>query len=186
MLCTCIICTFKFKRGIFDMTATTTATEWKTKLSVGVLGIKPKEVLAGLTDDKKKPVARIYGRANEARFQPDADTGGGYLFFSGMFEGFNMLDGTILQSNRLYLPDGVAEMLEDVIRKQQERDKKASVEFSVEIQIARGEARSERAAGYEYHAHFIKKPGAADELAMLREASALKPEEVRKHARQSA
>lgn len=153
------------------------AAAWGVKLTVKTLGIDPRAVANTLENTKdKKPVARIYGRANDCRLQQDIDRGTSYLYFSGMFEGFNMITGDVKQSNRLYLPDGVAEMVEDVIRTAQDRDKKASIEFSVEIQVSKSE---ERDSGYEYHAHFIKKPGKSDELEILRKVSELKPEELR-------
>lgn len=141
-----------------------TGVETSSKLTLKVLGCDPKAVLK--LPEHELPIARVYGNAFRVGVQNDVEHGQSYTYFTGMFEGVNMQDGSIVQAPRLYLPGSISDMVENVINQAQARDKQARVGFIVEIRAVKSR---EAKGGYIYKGVFLQKPELQDELAKFRE-----------------
>lgn len=133
-----------------------------SKLTIATLGCIPAAVKAEASG--KLAIARLFGKADDVKYQPNKDTGETYTFFAGNFEGINMQDGTVLRSAKLFLPKGISEIVETAIKTAKSKDEKNQIAFAFEIRAVK----ASNPAGYSYEAVALKDPHAEDELAAMR------------------
>src|SRR5690348_2896560 len=135
------------------------------KLSCKTLGCNPAMVKTLPQTETKLAIARIYGTCTGVGVQEDKEQGKAWTFLKGNFEGINMQDGTTLRSGKLYLPEGVSQLVEQTITEIQQRDGvKAVINFAFEIRAVKANNR----AGYSYEAAQLVKPEQDDPLEALR------------------
>lgn len=140
-----------------------------SKLTIKTLGCNPSMVKALAKDQGTKlSLCRMYGKATAVAYQEDKDNGKMYTFFKGTFEGINLQDGVVLRSGKMFLPEGISNVVETAIKSAQENDPKASVSFAFEIRSVQ----ATNPIGYSYEAVAIQKPEAEDELAAMRKTIA--------------
>ena len=146
------------------------APEESNKLTLKELGCDPAAVLK--SPAPKISLARMYGTAFKIGTHKDLERAAEYTFFVGGFEGINLQDGTVITSQKLYLPSTISDQLEKVIHDAQRDDKRKSVGFVVEILAAKSDkARS----GYVYECVFLWKPETVDELQRFRDFAMKSP-----------
>ncbi len=142
--------------------------ELASRLTVKDLGVDQRAALKTIKEKNlpKIAIARMYGVVSRVGFQEDRATGATYTFFVGSFEGQNMQTGEVLQSSKMYLPEGAAQTLEHVVNQtQQKRGKNATVHFAFEIRLV---PNSEARSGYVYETAAILKAEHTDQLAAVR------------------
>lgn len=133
------------------------------KLTVKTLGCKP-DMVKTLEGQDKLALCRIFGKAAGVGYQDDSRNPGSiFTYFKGTFEGINMQTGETYRSGKLYLPKGISELVEAVI-KNAEKNGKEQVSFAFEIRSVK----ATNPIGYSYEAVAIKRPEQEDELAELR------------------
>lgn len=145
-----------------------------TLKDLGLDGQTVKGLLKDLPEGKNKiPVARFYGTVSRVNFKNDKmGTGQVYTEFVGNFEGVNLDTGDVLQSARLYLPDGACQALENQVTEVQgKKGKSALVQFAFEIRAVKLPSTS-KGIGYSYETAAILKPEQADPIAAMRAAVA--------------
>lgn len=136
-----------------------------SKLTIKTLGCNPSMVKTLKKEQGVKlAIARMYGKASAVKYQEDKENGKMYTYFAGTFEGVNLQDGTVLRSGKMFLPEGISNVVETAIKAAQEKDDKASVSFAFEIRSVQ----ATNPIGYSYEAAAIQKPEAEDELAAMR------------------
>lgn len=142
-----------------------------SKITLKGIGCKPAAVTA-LPAGEKWPLARIYGVLGETRFKDSVALPGSVeLMLVGEFEAINLETGEVFRSGKLYLPPGIAELMQKTLIKLQSEDEKASVEFAFEIRTVH----ATNPIGYSYEAQAIGSAKKVDALAQLRGAMAQLP-----------
>lgn len=140
-----------------------------SKLTIKSLGCNPNMVKTLKKEQGTKlAIARMYGKASAVKYQEDKDNGKIYTYFAGTFEGINLQDGTVLRSGKMFLPEGISNVVETAIKTAQSKDDKASISFAFEIRAVQ----ASNPIGYSYEAAAIQKPEAEDELAAMRKTIA--------------
>lgn len=84
--------------------------------------------------------------------------------FLGAFEAIRVDTGEVFQGSQCFLPSAISDLLVASVRKHQENDAGALVEFAVEV----GVKPSDTPIGYEYTVKNLIKPSGGDPLAALR------------------
>lgn len=151
------------------------------KLTVKTLGCNAIMVKTLPPEQTKLALCRIFGKAADTKEMQTKDPSGVptiHTFFTGVFEGINLQDGTVLRSGKLFLPKGISEVVESAIKNAQAKDDKASVSFAFEIRSVK----ATNPIGYSYEAVALKDPAAEDELAEMRNAIAKLPTHEQKLA----
>lgn len=141
-------------------------TKISNKLTIAELGLT-KDVLQAALADKKEGaeiiIARIFGKAAKYNAKPSKlDATRTDYQFIGAFEGVNMIDGTVVNAPRAYLP-GAAEMA--TVAAIDGLGEGETVEFACEITVKKKQS---AAVGYVFGVAVPKQPEAADPLASLR------------------
>lgn len=138
-----------------------------TKLTLAEMGLTKEviqKILEGKPEGHEVVVAVIFGRtgkyvAKASKLDPTRDD----IAFSGEFEGRNLLDGTIHNAPKAYLP-GAAEMATRAAVDSL-GDSGELVEFGCEIAVKK---KASAAVGYVFGVAVPKQPQAQDNLAALR------------------
>lgn len=169
------------ENGVTEMANTQVSGEesYVKKLSIATLGCVPAAVKQEQTG--KLAIARIFGKMTRIGVQEDITQGKTWKFMQGTFEGINMQDGTVLRSSRLYLPDGIAQVVEEAYNRALAKDSEAAgkelkdikgeISFAFEIRSIK----ANNPAGYSYEAVALRSPQEEDELAEMRKALAAIP-----------
>jgi hypothetical protein len=136
------------------------------KITISAIGCNPSEIKVLKPDDPKLqngalPLARLYGKLNEVRYQADKDKGVTYVFFVGSFEAVNMQTGEVFRSGKMFLPKGISELVEAAVNK----NPNAAIGFAFEVRAVQ----AKNPAGYTYQVLALKSPEAEDELQQIRE-----------------
>lgn len=152
--------------------------ELASRLTLKDLGCDASAVLMLPEGKSKLAIARMYGIVRRVGTQEDDRTGASYVYFVGDFEGINLQSGEMLQSSKLYLPEGASASLESIVHQVQERRKGAAVHFAFEIHAVKS---SESRTGYTYNTSALVQPDLLDQLKMVRDAVAAKPIPGRPH-----
>lgn len=142
-----------------------------SKLTIATLGCNPSMVKTLPVGQNKLPVARLYGKVSDVKYQDDKAKGVIHTFFAGTFEGINLQDGNVQRSGKLFLPKGISEVVEAAVKNAQAKDDKSSIAFAFEIRAVK----ATNPIGYSYEAVAIKNPEAEDELAEMRALVAKAP-----------
>lgn len=154
------------------------------KLTIRNLKCNPAKVKDLPEGESKLPMAVLFGKANDVKYSEDRDMGVMHAYFTGTFEGLNLVDKTALRSTKLTLPKALSDAVEKAIKDLQANDDgKGSIAFAFEL-IA---VKATNQVGYVYEALALRKPEATDELGELRAfvvntRKARGPEPVRKSA----
>ncbi len=139
-----------------------------SKLTMATIGCNPSAVKT-LPDSELQngelPLARIYGKLTDVRYQDDKAKGQIYTYFVGSFEAINMQTGEVLRSGKLFLPKGISELVEDSTKKARAVDEKASIAFAFEVRSIK----ANNPIGYSYKVLSLKSPEAEDELKAIRD-----------------
>lgn len=141
-----------------------------SKLTIATLGCNPSKVKTLAADslelqNGELPIARLYGKLTDVRYQDDKAKGQVYTYFVGTFEGINMETGEVMRSGKLFLPRGISELVEDATKKARAIDEKASISFAFEVRSIK----ATNPIGYSYKVLALKSPEAEDELKTVRE-----------------
>ena len=139
-----------------------------SKLTIASLGCNPSAVKTLPPEELvngELPVARLYGKLTDVRYQEDKAKGQVYTYFVGTFEGINMQTGEVMRSGKLFLPKGISELVEDATKKAREIDEKASIAFAFEVRSIK----ATNPIGYSYKVLALKSPEAEDELKLVRD-----------------
>jgi hypothetical protein len=141
-----------------------------TLKDLGLDGQTVKKLVLGLAEGTTKvPVARFYGTVSRVAIQNDKmGTGQTYTQFIGNFEGVNLVTGEVVQSARMYLPDGASQALENQVSELQSKNKTAITQFAFEIRAVK--ASTKQGMGYAYETAAILKPTQADPISAMRQA----------------
>lgn len=142
-----------------------TSVEFAPRLTIKDLGCDPKAVKKLPEGQTKLPIARMYGIVSRVGYQEDQNAGQSYTFFVGSFEGVNLQTGELLQSSKMYLPEGASQALEHIFKQAVARNKGAMVNFAFEILAV---AKPDNTTGYAYETHTILKPEQTDQLSAVR------------------
>jgi hypothetical protein len=138
------------------------------KITMATIGCNPSAVKT-LPDAELQngelPLARIYGKLSDVRYQDDKAKGQIYTYFVGNFEAINMQTGEVLKSGKLFLPKGISEMVEDSTKKARAIDSNASIAFAFEVRSIK----AQNPIGYSYKVLSLKPPEAEDELKGIRD-----------------
>jgi hypothetical protein len=145
-----------------------TEVDFASRLTLKDLGVDSKKALKGMAENQSKvAIARMYGVVSRVGFQEDRNTSQTYTYFVGSFEGVNLQDGTVIQSSKMYLPEGASQTLEHIVNQiHQRRGKGATVHFAFEIRLTKN---ADAKAGYVYETAAILKPEHTDQLATVRD-----------------
>jgi hypothetical protein len=140
------------------------------KITMATIGCNPSLVKTLPADSAELqngelPLARIYGKLSDVKYQDDKAKGQIYTYFVGNFEAINMQTGEVLRSGKLFLPKGISEMVEDSTKKARAVDENASIGFAFEVRSIK----ANNPIGYSYKVLALKSPEATDELKELRE-----------------
>jgi hypothetical protein len=141
-----------------------------SKITMATLGCNPSAVKSLPADSPELqngelPLARIYGKLADVKYQDDKTKGQIYTYFVGSFEAINMQTGEVMRSGKLFLPKGISELVEDATKKAREKDDKASIAFAFEVRSIK----ATNPIGYSYKVLALKSPEATDELKELRD-----------------
>lgn len=140
-------------------TATSNEVSIISKMSVKTLGCNPR--LA--RDEQRRPLCRIYGMATGTKVQEDKVQGNIFVSLTGNFEGVNLENGEVYRSGKLYLPNGIHEVIESAVKKLADGAGE-SVQFALEIHSVI----ATNPIGYSYEAKNLVRAEIADELETLR------------------
>ena len=157
--------------------------ELASRLTMKDLGCDPLLVKKLAEGQNKLALCRIYGTVIKVGVQVDRNRGAEYTYFLGQFEGVNVITGDVLQSNKLYLPEGPSSTLETVfLQAANKRGKNVAINFAFEIRSVKSDKTN---SGYVYETAAILAPEQADQLAQLRATvdkapKPKTPEEVKK------
>lgn len=149
------------------------------RLTLTDLGVHPEDILT--SKEHKLALAQIYGVASGCRTQKDKRDDREFLYFIGNFEGKNLDTGEVIQSSKLYLPDGACQTLEHMLNQiHEKRGASATVNFAFEIYVVKN---SEARTGYTYETASLMEPQqGADPLAALRHVVSTKKGDAAKSA----
>ena len=142
-------------------------TQIATKLTIAGMGLT-KEVIQGLLADKKEGdtviIARIFGKTSKYDAKPSKlDPTRMDYAFRGVFEGHNLIDGTVHNAPKAYLPGAAEGATAAAIDGLAEGE---SVAFGCEIAVKK---QASSAVGYVFGVAVPKQPQTQDPLAELRE-----------------
>jgi hypothetical protein len=139
-----------------------------SKITMASIGCNPSAVKT-LPDAELQngelPLARIYGKLSDVKYQDDKAKGQIYTYFTGSFEAINMQTGEVLKSGKLFLPKGISELVEDSTKKARAVDPNASIAFAFEVRSIK----ATNPIGYSYKVLSLKAPEAEDELKAIRD-----------------
>lgn len=137
-----------------------------SKITMATIGTKPGLVTA-LKDEEgnELPIARLYGKLSEVRYQDDKAKGQIYTYFVGNFEAINMQSGEVYKSGKLFLPKGISELVEDGVKKGREKDPNASISFAFQV----NSIKAKNPIGYSYKVLQLKPVEPEDELKAIRD-----------------
>jgi hypothetical protein len=148
------------------MAETTVEESIISKITMATIGCKPALVTTLPEGQNELPIARLYGKLSDVRYQDDKAKGQIYTYFIGTFEAINMQDGDVYRSGKMFLPKGISELVEDATKKAREKDPKASIAFAFEVRAIK----ANNPIKYSYKVLALKNPEAADELREIRES----------------
>jgi len=139
-----------------------------TKLTIAGMGLN-KEVLQRLLADKKEgetiTIARIFGKTNAYDAKPSKlDATRNDVAFKGEFEGHNLIDGTVHNAPKAYLPGAAEGATKNAVDNLAEGE---AVVFGCEVAVKK---QASSAVGYVFGVSVPKAPQAQDPLAEIREA----------------
>ena len=134
------------------------------RMSVKMIGCKPE----GL--DKPKLLCQIYGRAVRTKSGEDQTRDGRvWTCLSGSFAAVNLETGEEFRSARLFLPDGIQEVIQNAVEEMTNQEDKTlglHVDFALEIfSVA-----ATNPSGYTYKARNILPTQKRDELSEMQKA----------------
>ena len=131
------------------------------RMSVKMIGCKPE----GL--DKPKLLCQIYGRAVRTKSGEDKLRDGRvWTCLSGSFAAVNLETGEEFRSARLFLPDGIQEVIQNAIEEMTNQEVGLHVDFALEIfSVA-----ATNPSGYTYKARNILPTQKRDELSEMQKA----------------
>lgn len=137
-----------------------------TKLTIASMGLN-KEVLQRLLADRKEGetvvIARIFGKTNKYdERQSKLDPTRNDIAFKGEFEGHNLIDGTVHNAPKAYLPGAAEGATKAAIDNLAEGE---AVVFGCEVAVKK---QSSSAVGYVFGVSVPKQPQAQDPLAEIR------------------
>lgn len=131
-----------------------------TKMTLKGMGCRPQRAAA---EEKRVPLARIYGYASGIKAKEDA-SGNIHQAIVGQFEGINLETGEVYRSGILFLPAGIHDLLAKPASEQG-----ANVQFGLEIHSIP----ATNAIGYSYMAKSLLPVTGKDLLTDLRSTLAL-------------
>jgi hypothetical protein len=147
--------------------ATENEVEMASRLTMKDLGCDPLLVKKLPEGQHKLALCRVYGTVLKVGVQVDRNRGAEYTYFLGQFEGVNVITGEVIQSNKLYLPEGPTATLESAfLSAANKRGKNVAIMFAFEIRSVKSDKTN---SGYVYETAAIQAPEQADQLAMLRQ-----------------
>lgn len=124
------------------------------RLSVKACGCKPEGT------DKPKRLCLIYGVASGFKSGED-NKGQLWSAITGSFEGVNIETGDVYRSGKLFLPNGIQEVVEAALKGTGDN---GSIKFGLELRSVK----ASNPIGYSYQAVPLVKPSADDPLAEMR------------------
>lgn len=138
------------------------------KLTIAELGLTKEVIQAALADKKEGEqvvIAVMFGKTTKyTTKQSKLDVTREDVQFVGEFEGHNMLDGTIVNAPKAYLPGAAEAATRSAVDQLADGE---AVEFGCEIAVKK---KASAAVGYVFGVSVPKQPKAADPLASLRGA----------------
>lgn len=131
-------------------------------LSLRALGCNPK---GNVNPGDKKKLCRIFGKATGLKNGEDKRNGNVWTALQGQFEGINLETGATMRSGKLFLPNGIQDVIESEIKRLETNKDADGVVFGMEIYSVH----ATNPIGYSYEARNIMKVSAVDDLEALRE-----------------
>lgn len=136
---------------------------YKSKITIKDIGCDPKKV--AVVESGSLPLARIYGVVHNVTAKESKTIAGNIeVAFIGEFEAINLQDGSVHRSSRLYLPNGISQVMECTLAKIKANDEKATTEFAFEISAKK----ANNPIGYSYEAKALVSATQVDVLAKTR------------------
>lgn len=136
-----------------------------SKITMATIGCKPAAVVGLPEGEKELPIARIFGKLTEVRYQDDKAKGQIYTYFTGNFEAINMQTGEVSKSGKLFLPKGISELVEDGVKTGRAKDPTASISFAFQVNAIK----ATNPIGYSYKVLQLKPVEPEDELKAIRD-----------------
>jgi hypothetical protein len=148
-----------FKSGELSM-ADQTEVVTLTKMSIKTLNCNPRKA-AALPEGSKEAVRLcvIGGKADGVKVGEDS-TGRPWSALTGSFEGVNLETGEVFGSGKLFLPSGIQESVESVVKHNEGK----AVSFALELRAVK----ASNPIGYSYQAVSLMPAAAVDELSEIR------------------
>ena len=140
-----------------NASAAPASAEFLTKLTLKGMGCNPR---VAATEEKKVPLARIYGVATGIKVKVDPK-GDNFEAIEGSFEGVNLKTGEVYRSGLLFLPGGIHETLSGSLKKGGEG---TTIRFGLEV----SSIPASNPTGYSYSAKSLIPDAGGDLLADMR------------------
>lgn len=144
------------------------------KLSVATLGCVPAAVKQ--EPSGKLAIARIFGKMEKVGTQEDVANAKIYRYLQGTFEGINMQDGTVLRSSRVFLPEGIQQVVEiayeNAVKAAAGPEGKGKYDGEISFAFEIRAVKANNPAGYSYEAVALRDPQQEDALGEMRKALA--------------